>query len=329
VTGLPSERHLRPEGLKEYLAAAVPALVPIDGRPKCFLFIDPSAPRVAVRVPWAGGELPDLSAYRHFSATVVARDGGRWGEFAVTDGDVVLDAYPVLCGVADRVQQEGKPFAAAVRDVLEAYHELLRGMGRLTDDEEIGLFGELLVLDSLVDVVGEVVAVGAWRGALSEEHDFGLPDDDVEVKTTMSERRRHWIGSATQLEPSVGRRLWLLSIQVTSAGAGGSTLPELITGVRAKLVDGTVRADFESRLAQARWRDDQAVLYGRRLGLRTSPASFRVGDGFPAITPARLAAAAIPVQRIAGLTYLLDLEGLEPDDPPPALAPTATGGRAP
>lgn len=326
MTGLPSERHLRPEGLKEYLAAAVPTLVPVDGQPKCFLVVDPSLQRVAVRVPWSAGELPDLSTYRHFFADTVIRDGSRWGEFGAAGGDVLLDAYPVICAVADRVQQEGKPFAIAVRSVLGTYHELLRGIGRLTDPEEVGLFGELLVLDRLVDGLGEAVAVAAWRGAISEEHDFGLPDDDVEVKTTMGETRRHWVGTATQLEPTVGRSLWLLSLQVTSAGAGGLSLPELISSVRVKLADGAVRAELEERLGRVRWRDDQAALYGRRFRLRSDPAVFRVDATFPAITRAKLAAAGLPVQRIAGLTYLLDLSGLPSDPPPPALAPATTGG---
>lgn len=318
---LPSERHLRPEGLKEYLAAAVPTLVPVDGHPRCFLVIDPALHRVAIRVPWSAGELPDLSTYRHFFAESVVRDGGRWGEFGATGFEVLLDAYPVICAVADRVQQEGKPFAVAVREVLETYHELLRGLGRLSDQEEVGLLGELLVLDRLVDGLGESVAVGAWRGAISEEHDFGLPDDDVEVKTTMGETRRHWVGTATQLEPTVGRRLWLLSLQVTSAGAGGLSLPELIASVRVKLVDGSIRAVLEERLSQVRWSDDQAVLYGRRFRLRSDPAVFRVDATFPAITRQKLAAAGIPVERIAGLTYLLDLTGISPDVPPSALHP--------
>jgi hypothetical protein len=200
MTGaFPSYRHLRPEGLKEYLAAAVPTLVPVEGQPRCFLVIDPSMQRIAIRVPWSAGELPDLSTYRHFFAETVVREGSRWGEFGATGGDVLLDAYPVICAVADRVQQEGKPFAIAVRGVLETYHELLRGLGRLSDQAEVGLFGELLVLDRLIDGLGEAVAVGAWRGAISEEHDFGLPDEDVEVKTTMGETRRHWVGTATQV----------------------------------------------------------------------------------------------------------------------------------
>lgn len=326
MTALPSERHLRPEGLKEYLAAAVPTLVPVHGSPKCFLVIDPSLQRVAIRVPWSAGELPDLSTYRHFFAETVVRDGTRWGEFGATGGDVLLDAHPVICAVADRVQQQGKPFAIAVRDVLETYHELLRGIGRLSDQEEVGLFGEVLVLERLIDDLGAAVAVGAWRGAVSEEHDFGLPDEDVEVKTTMGETRRHWVGTATQLEPTVGRPLWLLSLQITSAGTGGLSLPELIAGVRVKILDGAVRAELEERLGRVRWRDDEAVLYGRRFRLRTDPAVFLVDATFPAITPQKLAAAGVPVQRIAGLTYLLDLSGLAHDNPPRALMHATTGG---
>lgn len=322
----PSERHLRPEGLREYLAAGAPALVPIDGNPRCFLDIDPPRHRVAIQVPWSAGELPDLVAYRHFFAEVVVRQGGRWGLFGVTGHDVLVDAYPVICAVADRVQLDRKPFGTAVRAVLESYHELLRGLGRLSEHEEVGLFGELMVLDNLIEGLGEATAVAAWRGAASEEHDFGLPTVDVEVKTTTGEARRHWVGTATQLEPTVGRPLWLMSVQLTSAGSGGRTLPELVDHVRAQLVDGSVRTALDQRLAKMRWRDDQAGLYHRRLRLRTNPAVYRIDDGFPAITPPRLATAGIATHHIAGLTYLLDLSGLAADSPPPDLAVALTGG---
>lgn len=326
MTALPSERHLRPEGLSEFLAAGVPTLVPIEGDPKCFLVIEPALQRVAVRVPWSAGELPDLTSYRHFLAETTARDGARWGEFGAIGSDVLLDAYPIICAVADRVQQHHEPFAVAVREVLETYHELLRGIGRLSDHEEVGLFGELWLLDRLIDGQGEAVAVHAWRGAISEEHDFGLPDDDVEVKTTMSETRRHWVGTATQLEPTTGRPLWLLSLQVTSAGVGGLSLPELIASLRLRIVDGAVRAVLEERLGRVRWRDEQTALYGRRFRLRTDPAVFRIDDDFPAVTPGKLAAAGIAVQRLAAVTYLVDLSGLQPDIPPPVLLPAIASG---
>jgi hypothetical protein len=107
------------------------------------------------------------------------------------------------------------------------------------------------------------------------------------------------------------------------------SLPELIASVRVKLVDGAVRGALEERLSRVLWRDDQAMLYGRRFRLRTDPAAFRVDGTFPAITPLKLTAAGVPVQRIAGLTYLLDLSGISPDMPPPALSPTTAGGSPP
>jgi len=326
MTAPPSDRHLRPEGLREYLAAAVPTLVPVDGEPRCFLVVDPVAHRIALSVPWSAGDPPDLTSYRHFFTETVARDGTRWLEFGVEGPDVLVEAYPVICAVADGIQLDGKAFAVAVRDVLESYHELLRGIGRLSDQEEVGLIGELLVLDRLVGSFGGAVAVGSWRGAISEEHDFGLPADDVEVKTTTSEARRHWVGTATQLEPTVGRPLWLLSLQVTGAGVGGSSLSDLVSQVRSKLLDGPVRSLFDERLSRVGWRDNHAKLYVRRFRLRTDPAVFRVGPTFPAITPAKLSSAGVSVNRIAALRYLLDLDGVTPDTAPAVLLSVMTVG---
>jgi hypothetical protein len=327
VTGpAPAERHLRPDGVREYLAAGVPTLVPIAGDPPVYLSIDPAQERLAVRVPWTGGELPDLGPYRHLTAETIVRDGERWGEVAVVGRDILIDAYPVLCAIADRVQERHLPLSIAVADVLGSYHELLRALGRLTDQEETGLFGELFVLDRLLTLLGENEAIGAWRGAHSEEHDFGLADDDVEVKTTTTEARRHWVGTLTQLEPTQARPLWVLSLQLTAAGVGGLTLPELIAGIRHKIVDGSVRHRLEACLADVRWSDTRASLYGRRFRLRSAPAAFRVDTDFPAITPTRLAKAGVAAEHVRAASYLIDLTGVAPSAPPTVLEPIIEGG---
>jgi hypothetical protein len=42
----------------------------------------------------------------------------------------------------------------------------------------------------------------------------------MEVKTTLSEKRMHIIGSLTQLVPTGSTPLFVLSLQLTGAGAG-------------------------------------------------------------------------------------------------------------
>ena len=58
----------------------------------------------------------------------------------------------------------------------------------MTATAEIGLFGELLVLQALIST--RAAAPTAWRGGLGEEHDFGLPGVDVSDVTSP----REWPG---------------------------------------------------------------------------------------------------------------------------------------
>lgn len=310
MTNVPSPRHLQREGLQEYIAAGVPARIPLEGEPAAFLVIDPPEERISVRVPWEGDEFPDLTGYRHLSGGHVTSGGTSWFEFAVTGNEYLLDAYPILCAVADRVQLEHLSVSSAIAQVLDTYHELLGSIGRLSEDQEVGLYGELLVLEHLVAVMGAEAAVRSWRGPSAEEHDFGLAAADVEVKSTTRETRRHWIGTVTQLQPTTGRPLWVISIQVTSAGIGGRTLPQLVDELRSRITDGDVRTAFEQRLSSMRWNDAHAPLYRRSFRLRTTPTAYTVEGRFPAVTMSTLSRAGVPTERILQVAYQIDLTGL-------------------
>lgn len=316
----PSERHLSRDGLHDYLASGAPAIVKVDGEPVAYLIIDPGMSRLAMRFPDDHSGVPDLAPYRHFSAGKVAWEDGLWVELMI-DGTELLDTYPVLCAVADRVQLGGLNFPVAVREVIASFHELLAAAGRLSDEQELGLFGELLLLEHLIAQMGEQNALNSWRGPIAEEHDFGLESDDVELKTTTSERRRHWINDLEQLTPTVGRSLWLVSVQLTTAGIGASKLPELIATLRSKVLDPETTALLEHRLADAGWRDEQSALYQRRFRARSVPALFRVDAVFPALTTASLVAAGLDPSHFPKVTYMLELSGvLEAIDPPGPIA---------
>jgi hypothetical protein len=238
-TTSPSGRHLQREGLEEYLNAGSPAIVVIDGEPSAQLVIEPLDRRLSLRILAPSGEPPDLVGYRHLATDTVTIDGHRWVELSISGDENLLDAYPVLCAVADRVQQDQTPFATAVLDAIASYQQILRSLRRLGDEQETGLYGELLVLEHLLDVIGADHAIAAWRGPSREEHDFGLASSDLEIKTTMSEVRHHWIRGVTQLQPTPDRTLWLVSIQLTAAGDGGRSLPELVNDIRGSLTTTT------------------------------------------------------------------------------------------
>jgi len=318
-----------PQTVEAYLAGAVPVAVPVPGTPAALLVIDGAAEQIAIEVAWDGEAVPDLVEYEYLHARVVTRDGIAWARLEISGRAHLLDGYPLLSAIVDDIQHVGTSFGTAVRAVLARYRDMLAASEKLTSEREIGLYGELLVFERLLGIAG-VDPVAAWRGSAGEEHDFGLIDGDLEVKTTTTEAPAHWISGLRQLVPSTQRPLWLISIQLTGAGAEeGATLGDVVRRVRAQARAGDV---LEGKLSESGWRDAQAAHYVRRLRLRVPFAIYAVDDAFPALTPSRLAATGLPAERFPRVTYQIDLTGLPSPTVaqlPPVLAALLEGDMKP
>lgn len=315
------ERHLSAEGFADYVAAVVPVVFAVPGKPAVSMFIDPEHGRIGLHVPLKHDPVRLANPLENVHVSVVWLDGVRHLEVAVSPPELFGDVYPMLCSIADRIQLGGAQPLAAVDTTLEVWGRLLVRRKRLPDDREIGLVGELLVLRALIDAIGEVAAVESWRGPLAEEHDFGFPTNDVEMKTTTGESRRHWISGLTQLVPTLGRPLWLLSVQITRSGTGhGDSLAELVESVRAKSIEHVARARCDEVLAGVGWSDDQRDLYPKRWTLRSAPRAYRVDPSFPTLTTESLTILGWTTDEIAQVQYELDVTGRVNDNPPEPLA---------
>lgn len=303
-----ASRHLAAEIFGQHLAAKVPIAYPYKGSPPATLVIDGGDPRLTLEIDTDDVVPAAVNALKHVHVSERVRDGIRRLTVTVTGADLMSDGHAMLCAIVDRVQIEGMAPAEAVRETLEQWRSVLAVRARLSPEAEVGLFGELMMLEAFAHALGEH-ALDAWRGAQREEHDFGLDSLDVEVKTTSTERRAHWISSLTQLRPTPGRPLVLVSLQVTRGGQSGSTLGELVQRlkIRFSAVD-----TLNNHLEAAEWDDDVADLFVERWALRTLPAVFEVAEGFPAITPEGLKMLGVE-QAITEVHYRLDLERREPD----------------
>ncbi len=297
-------RHLSTEILLEHLASGVSMVYPFPGVPAAELVIDGSVPRVTLRVDSGANDSAEQNALRNVRVADTYHDGVHRLSIAVSGEELMLDGHAMLCAIADRVQVEGMRAIDAVRETLDQWRSVLAARTRMSVEAEIGLMGELLLLEALGTQLGDD-ALTAWRGALSEEHDFGLADLDVEVKTTASERRRHWVGSVTQLRRSEGRPLVLVSLQITRGGQAGITLAELVDRVR--LAFGHVD-ELNDKLAQAGWDEAASDLFVDRWTLRTRPATFDVEGGFPAITPTDIADMEIDSSAVVEIQYRIDVD---------------------
>ena len=274
---------------------------------------------LTLRTPATGPDI-DVSAYRMIRTDLFEEPGDEtvWFRVAVDAAGVEYEAYSLLQSVADQLQQ-GDDMERALHVALDAYRGLLSRTPRLSEDQETGLFGELVALDRLIDGIGERRALAAWLGPQSEEHDFVLGDHDVEVKTTRSERRIHVIHGLGQLTPMPGRPLHLMSVQVTRAGASdaGTTLPGMIERIRRRLQSG--RVDFDDKLTEFGWEDARSDrLYTTRLLVRSEPRFYAVDDDFPAITSAGLGGILARPELVRSIDYRIDVTDLGPEAHPPA-----------
>jgi hypothetical protein len=311
-------RYLSEVALDEFLSSRPKTAVRISGVPEIQLVFFPGLDGgVALRVDWDGRAMPDLSEYAHLSADIVRTGDRAWAELLINDPDVFRRALSVVWRIADRIQLEQLDFATAVIATLADFRELLEGTPALSPQRELGLFGELTVLDCLVSGMRGSEAVAAWRGPNGDEHDFDLGCGDLEVKCTTSEKRIHWIGSLSQLNPTPGRRLWLLSIQLTTGLEEAVTISELIGKLRSRLAESG-RDDFEVKLYAAGWRDGYSAKVRRRFRLRSAPLLLPVTANFPALTHDRVAASGMDISRLREIAYSIDVGGLAEEPCPPA-----------
>ncbi|MEU3758470.1 PD-(D/E)XK motif protein [Streptomyces albogriseolus] len=321
-------RHLDPENFAEALALGVPVEHPIAGNPRLSIFINPNRREIGLRALRTSQEGKIETGLTHLRCRSVLLAGKQHIEVVVDDPGMFVEGYAILCLVADQIQLAGRNVSAAVTETIRSLGKLLRGQGSLSAEREVGLFGELVTLRSLISCLGSEDAVGGWLGPVAEEHDFSLREIDLEVKSTLSENREHWISSLTQLVPTVGKPLWLISHQLTAAGPGqGKTLAELVVEVRAML-GGAVLADFDRRLTAAGWRTVPEKNSGRRFRSRTSPALYLVNEAFPRLTPASLAGAGVRMSSITEVRYRLDLSAVLPSPHTPSYlrSALASGG---
>jgi len=308
-------RHPQEALLDDFMRSRDRAAVRISGVPEIQLVFTPGV-GVALRVAWDGASVPDLVEYEHLSTDVVRTGNMAWAELLIDDPDVFRRTLAVVWRITDRIQLERHGFAQAVTDTLTEFRELLESAATLPADREVGLFGELTVLDCLLSAVGGARAIAAWRGPNSDEHDFDVGGGDLEVKSTTSERRVHWIGSLSQLEPNPQRPLWVLSVQVTTGLTECLNVSELIGKVRSRLT-GVDLAAFEEKLHAAGWRDEYGTRPLRRFALRSRPLLLPVNAEFPALTLERLAAVEMPLSRLREISYSVDVTGLVEEPCPP------------
>ena len=299
--------QLSPDTLEKYFRSGTVTVHHVSDSPDVDVTIDGPGQKISVLTP-RNGMVLDTTSLRRVTTGVDVRNGHEWARFTLDARGMYAEAYGLVISVV-QAMRGGATFAAATSAAMTNMKALLAAKPRISEEKQIGLVGELLLFRSLLDTFDEYTVIDWWLGPLAEEHDYAFPAFDAEVKTTLGESRTHVIHGAGQLEPSPGRSLWLVSVQVTRAGGNpdGVGLPGLIHEIRERLT-GT-RERFVSRLSSEGWDDDDAAMYPTAYVLRTTPAAYLVDDDFPAVTRQRLRSVVPHSDLVSDVTYRVNVSG--------------------
>lgn len=269
----------------------------------------------------SGSEIPaELSRLASVTLRELNHNGRNCIEVATSTASLFRQFYHFSVAVAERIIVEKRPPLEAVTLELRCFTDLLETKPLLALERQIGLIGELLFLERLIQKIG-TRAVDGWIGWMSEPHDFRLAKLEFEVKTTISAQRIHTINGIEQLVPSKDCTLCLVSTVLGPPGAGGGfSLTRKVEELTGLLAGDLARLEqFNAALKGCEFRSEDSVHYSRLFAIRRPSAIIHVDAAFPAITrPGIQAVLGPPASRIEGVRYDVNVEGLEHEDGTPA-----------
>ncbi len=299
-----------------YVAAAkasgTPQQWPIDGA-SGFVAIGEGASVLSLVLPEDSGAVALNPGLEAVSTDRVDIDGRRHVRISTRDPSLFEEFYGFIGTVLRSWIREGAPFDVSFAEGLAQWRRLLAATSRLTPEQQVGLYGELLIARLLIDRVGPG-SIGEWTGPAGDDHDFRRPSCDLEVKTTTSNVRSHWVHGARQLIPAPDRPLVLISVHLKAAAAtAGSTLPQLIEELRLVLAGSVHLTTLESALAAAGYHEEDRALYPTAYVSRSPMIAIRVdvGSGLPVLSPDALGrAVGSALDRLGEVRYQVNVEGL-------------------
>jgi hypothetical protein len=248
-------------------------VVRLRGQPAVDLFVDSIGERIGLRVRSSDltrESLPDCP-FAALQVELVHLEEGDHLEVATTAKDLFPYFFAFALSIADGVQVDGATPGGALRRSLRDWRSLFEQLALLTPERQLGLLGELWLLDRLMDVHG-AAALDAWTGPKREAHDFRVNPYEFEVKVTSGERRSHLISGDSQLVASPDHELYLLSLQFAAGGPGGRSLKDVIEATRDRMASLHVESRFDEVLESTfQLSPSNLAHYRKRLQLRSRP----------------------------------------------------------
>jgi hypothetical protein len=253
-------------------------------------------------------EPPDLTGLR--VRRRITADGSFLGLLASAPHERVFS--PFCRQVIDAVHIDGRDPWAAVATAIREWQSAFRpGRQAMTRAAQVGLAGELLILQRILFPVLGPQAVFHWAGPDRERHDFVVGGVRLEVKATRGNRHEHEISRLDQLWAAEGDRLFLASVQLEETQGGHLTLAVLIDEIlEAIAADSSAVDDFMLKLFSLDW-DDEMRRSGELMKFNPRDATLHeVDDAFPRLLPDFR-----PPNGVIAVRYTISLANLDPIDP--------------
>lgn len=199
------------------------------------------------------------------------------------------DLFAVVCeDLIAQVADEIQPLAVlnALLNRLEQWTALFETLAPdgLSAEKRQGLFGELWFLNRWLNAGADPVqCLTAWTGPGGSIHDFQLPEQAVELKTTSAVNPQTiQISNERQLDDGGLTNLWLWLLTLDVRPAGSQSLNDIIAGLLDRLSPSPgLQNQFRLKLYQAGYQPTHKPLYEAPAYTVRQEQVFHVGGGFP------------------------------------------------
>ena len=199
---------------------------------------------------------------------------------------------------------DGRRAVPVITDQLESIRKAFSRAGlEISENKQIGLVGEMLVMQLILIPTLGINASSKWSGPFAEKHDFVGNYAHIEVKSTTKSMDQHEISRIDQLRAPNGKRLLLVSVQLERSIAGEYTIATIRNSINLALGhDGPALNTFEEKLKAMGWHEG-LIQSGTllRFNLR-SLAVFAVEGMFP-----RLPDDYVPPRGVVALSYTINV----------------------
>jgi hypothetical protein len=303
------------ENLDASIQLDVPFRKTIQGNPDSEIFFDASHKQLGFRIELSSDvEVEFQIEPKTISVKRVNFHEKEYLEIRSGNQSLFNTFYSFGVEIVNQVQIFKKEPLSTFNETWAKWNLLLEDEGILSKEKQLGLIGELWLLEIVSKTSGWIFALDSWHDIANSEHDFCLHKIDIEVKSTTSELRKHQISSLTQLVPSNNRDLFLASFQFTPCSKNAKEALSLQSRTQAieKLIDDQELIErFRSRLILAGWKEDHSMQYRSSYLPRSKPRLIKVDEKCPRLTPDLLAHMDPAVlNSISDVRYRIDVTGL-------------------